>query len=74
MNDGGSQQSIEELCILALTSIATVTQCVEADGRIAHRRRTRTQWPASPNAAPFLSNDTFCVRSLDLACRARTSR
>jgi hypothetical protein len=64
VGDGGSQQSLEELCVLALTSISTVSQCVEDDG-CAPPPSNRASVAALPGADAFLASDT-CVRSLDL--------
>ncbi|HEY6461699.1 MAG TPA: hypothetical protein VIY73_16140, partial [Polyangiaceae bacterium] len=64
VGDGGSQQSIEEVCVLALTSIATVSQCVEDDGCTVPASNENSVAGLS-SAASFLADDT-CVRSLNL--------
>ncbi|HEX3343247.1 MAG TPA: hypothetical protein VHS09_01690 [Polyangiaceae bacterium] len=64
VDDGGSSQSIEELCLLALTSIDTIAQCVEADGCTPPPGNEDTV-AGLPAADAFLGNDT-CVRSLNL--------
>jgi len=64
VGDGGSQQAIEELCVMALTSISTVSQCVEDDGCTPPASNDNTS-AGLANAASFLANDT-CVRSLNL--------
>ena len=64
LGDGGSSQSIEELCVLALTSIDTVAQCVEADG-CSPPPSNANSVAGLPGADAFLADDA-CVRSLNL--------
>src|SRR5262249_16316044 len=53
----------EQLCVLALTSISTVAECVKADGCIPPGAATTQS--SLPAADPFLQKDA-CVRSLNL--------
>jgi hypothetical protein len=61
--DAGADQPVAELCLLALTSIASVAQCVEADSCVPPP--VNDSVAGLPAADAFLADDA-CVRSLDL--------
>jgi len=60
---GKDPKRAQELCILALTSISSVAECVKQDGCVPPSGANVSG--SLPNADPFLARDG-CVRSLDL--------
>jgi hypothetical protein len=69
--EAGNKKRIEQLCILALTSISTVSACVMADGCIPPS--TANTKGSLPAADAFLAKEA-CVRSLNLCLSGKNEQ